>query len=62
MLDDTRKLGATNVLSSHLPAAIGKTDALLKIVESVPDAEPFVPPDHEAFAGIVAQMGPPPGA
>jgi hypothetical protein len=61
VLDDVRKLGATNVMSSHLPAAIGQTDALLKIIEAVPDAEPFVPPDHEAFAAIVAQMGPPPG-
>lgn len=60
VLDGVRKLGATNVLSSHLPPAVGQTDALLKILESVPDAEPFVPPDHEAFAGIVAQMGPPP--
>ena len=62
VLDDVRKLGATNVLSAHLPAAIGQTDALLKIIESVPDAEPFVPPDHEAFSAIAAQMGPPPGA
>lgn len=61
VLDGVRSLGARNVLSSHLPAAIGQTDALLKIIESVPDAEPFVPPDHEAFAAIVAQMGPPPG-
>jgi hypothetical protein len=62
VLDEVRKLGATNVLSSHLPAATGQTDSLLKIIESVPDAEPFVPPDHEAFAAIVAEMGPPPGA
>jgi hypothetical protein len=62
VLDGVRSLGATNVLSSHLPAATGQTEALLKILESVPDAEPFVPPDHEAFAAIVAQMGPPPGA
>ena len=61
VLDGVRKLGADNVLSSHLPAATGQTDALLKIIEAVPDAEPFVPPDHEAFAAIVAQMGPPPG-
>ncbi len=62
VLDDVRKLGATNVMTSHLPAAIGQTDVLLKILESVPDAEPFVPPDHEAFAAIAAQMGPPPRA
>lgn len=62
VLDGVRELNAANVLSSHLPAAIGQTDALLKILESVPDADPFVPPDHEAFAAIVSQMGPPPGS
>ncbi|HLI73295.1 MAG TPA: MBL fold metallo-hydrolase [Acidimicrobiales bacterium] len=60
VLDGVRQLDATNVLSSHLPAAKGCLDQFLKIVESVPDADPFVPPDHVAFAAIVAQMGPPP--
>ena len=62
VLDGVRKLGATTVLSAHLPAARGRLDDFLKIMESVPDADPFVPPDHEAFAAIVAQMGPPPGS
>ena len=61
VLDGVRKLGAVNVLSSHLPASTGQLDAFLKIIESVPDAEPFMPPDHAAFDAIVAQMGPPPG-
>jgi hypothetical protein len=61
VIDQARAIDATTVLSSHLPAATGRLDQLLKILESVPDAEPFVPPDAEAFAGIVAQMGPPPG-
>jgi hypothetical protein len=60
VVDDVRRLDATHILSSHLPYATGCLDQFLKIVESVPDAEPFVPPDHTAFAGIVAQMGPPP--
>lgn len=59
VLDDVRRLEATTVFSSHLPAARGRLDQFLKVVESAPDAERFVPPDHEAFAGIVAQMGPP---
>ena len=60
VIDGVRRLGATNVLSSHLPPATGRLDVLLKIIESVPDAEPFVPPDYEAFVAIVSQMGPPP--
>jgi hypothetical protein len=58
VLATVRGLGPDLVLSSHLPAASGCADQLLKIAESVPDAEPFVPPDHTAFAAIVAQMGP----
>jgi flavorubredoxin len=60
LLNQVRELDPTHVLSSHLPLATGRVDTLLKVLESVPEAAPFVPPDHVGFAEIVAQMGPPP--
>ena len=51
-LDGYRDLGAERVLSSHLPPAIGRIDRLLDFVASIPDAEPFIPPDATAFDTI----------
>lgn len=54
-LDEVRSLAPTTILSSHLPAAGGASlDGLLKVLEALPDAEPFVAPDLDAFAAIVA--------
>jgi glyoxylase-like metal-dependent hydrolase (beta-lactamase superfamily II) len=55
-LDEVRKLGSTSVFSSHLPAVRGRIEDLLKIVASVPDADPFVAPNAEQFAQIAAAM------
>jgi glyoxylase-like metal-dependent hydrolase (beta-lactamase superfamily II) len=43
------------VLSSHLPPAVGMADALLRIVDRVPDADPWVGPDQAALEAILAQ-------
>lgn len=56
-LDEVRKLAPTGIFSSHLPAAHRTSvDSFLKVLEALPDAEPFVAPDHVAFAEIVAAM------
>ena len=56
VLEGVRALGAEQVLSSHLPAAIGRVDALLDVVAAVPDADPFVAPDAATFALVAAAM------
>jgi hypothetical protein len=55
-LDQVRKLDPNLVLSSHLPPTTGRVEQLLKIVETVPDADPFVAPDAAAFREIVANL------
>ena len=57
LLDDVRRLRPTQVLSSHLPAA-GEAflDRFLHVLETLPDADPFVAPDHEAFQQMVTMM------
>ncbi len=61
VLAGVRRLQPTSIHSSHLPAAGGDSlDRFLQVLETVPDAEPFVPPGHEEFghllAAITAQM------
>jgi len=58
-LDEVRKLATTSVFSSHLPAVTGRIEDLLKIVASVPDADPFVAPNADEFAQIAAALQPP---
>jgi glyoxylase-like metal-dependent hydrolase (beta-lactamase superfamily II) len=44
VLDRVRQLQPTRIFSSHLPAASGTSlEAFLEVLESVPDAEPFIP-------------------
>ncbi|MGH8969983.1 MAG: MBL fold metallo-hydrolase [Actinomycetes bacterium] len=57
VLDRVRKLQPTRIFSSHLPAADGTSmEDFLKVLETVPDAEPFMPPDAEQFAQMIAAM------
>lgn len=49
-------LAPARLLSSHLPAASGGIDRFLAVLSNVPNAEPFVSPDPEAFAHIVAGL------
>jgi Metallo-beta-lactamase superfamily len=56
-LDEVRKLEPARVLSSHLPPATGRIDHLLKVVASVPEAEPFTAPNAAAFREIAAAIG-----
>lgn len=57
VLGRVRELHPTRIFSSHLPAASGTSlDHFLGVLETVPDAEPFLPPDQEQFAQMVAAM------
>lgn len=66
VLQRVRGLQPTNIFSSHLPAASGSSlDHFLSVLQTVPDAEPFVPPNHEQFGHLVAALtaaAQPPGA
>jgi hypothetical protein len=57
VVEQVTRLSPTTIFSSHLPAASGTSTAqLVKLLKSVPDADPFVPPDEEAFGAIVAGL------
>jgi glyoxylase-like metal-dependent hydrolase (beta-lactamase superfamily II) len=57
VLDRVRQLQPTRIFSSHLPAASGTSlEEFLTVLETVPDAEPFMPPDSEQFAQMIAAM------
>lgn len=57
VLDGVRRLQPTTILSSHLPAASGKSiDQFLDIIETVPDAEPAAAPSAEEFGQMLEAM------
>jgi hypothetical protein len=57
VLDGVRRLQPTRIFSSHLPAASGTSlERFLQVLESVPDAEPAIPPNHEEFGYMLAAM------
>lgn len=58
VLEDVRRLQPSRIFSSHLPAVSGTAlEGFLQTLETVPDAEPFMSPDHEDFAHMVAALG-----
>jgi hypothetical protein len=62
VLDGVRRLQPTRIFSSHLPAASGTSlENFLQVLESVPDAEPALPPNHEEFGLMLAAMMAPAG-
>lgn len=57
VLDNVRRLQPRRIFSSHLPAADGTSlEEFLTVLERVPDAERFVPPDSEQFAQMIEAM------
>ncbi len=57
VLEGVRRLQPTRIFSSHLPAASGTSlERFLEVLDSVPDAEPAVAPNHEEFAQMLAAM------
>ncbi len=58
VLDRVRQLKPSRIFSSHLPAASGTSlEEFLTVLETVPDAEPFMPPDAEQFVQMIEAMG-----
>lgn len=55
-----RDLAPSMVLSTHLPPAMGMLDVLLGHVRAARTATPFVGPDQNAFAAMLARAAPTP--
>jgi hypothetical protein len=58
VLDAVRQLDPSRVLSSHLPAASGSVESFLQVLRMLRDAEPFIPPNDEAFQQMLALVAP----
>jgi glyoxylase-like metal-dependent hydrolase (beta-lactamase superfamily II) len=57
VLDRVRQIQPRQIFSSHLPAASGTAlEDFLRVLEQVPTAERFVPPDSEQFAEMIKAM------
>jgi flavorubredoxin len=57
VLERVRRLEPTAIYSSHLPAASGTSlGNFINLLQAVPDAEPFIAPDHEAFTHLAAAL------
>jgi hypothetical protein len=57
VLDRVRQIQPTRIFSAHLPAANGThMEDFLSFLETVPDAEPFVPPNAEEFGHLIEAM------
>jgi hypothetical protein len=57
VLDGVRRLQPTRIFSSHLPAASGTSlDNFLQVLETVPDAQPAIAPNHEQFQHMLAAL------
>ena len=57
VLDRVRQLQPRRIFSSHLPVASGTAlEDFLRVLEQVPTAERFVPPDSEQFAEMIKAM------
>jgi len=55
-LDEVRGMAPKNILSGHLPPAIGMDGRLLELLAGVPASTPFVAPDQSALVQILAAM------
>jgi hypothetical protein len=57
ILDRVRQIQPRRIFSSHLPAASGTAlEEFLGVLQQVPTAEPFVPPDSEQFAEMIKAL------
>jgi len=55
-LNKIREMDPKIIFSSHLPPARDKTKQFLKLLDSLPTSQPFVPPNQAALEGTLAQM------
>lgn len=59
VLDEVRALAPTSILSSHLPAASGRSvDGFVDVLSSVPDAPPVLGPSAEEFSMMLEALAP----
>jgi hypothetical protein len=57
ILDRVRQIQPRRIFSSHLPAASGTAlEEFLRVLEQVPTAERYVPPDADQFAEMIEAM------
>jgi glyoxylase-like metal-dependent hydrolase (beta-lactamase superfamily II) len=57
ILDRVRQVQPRRIFSSHLPAASGtELEEFLRVLQQVPTAERYVPPDSEQFAEMIKAM------
>ena len=57
VLDRVRQIQPRWIFSSHLPAASGTAlEEFLRVLQQVPTAERYVPPDSEQFAQMIKAM------
>lgn len=56
VLNLVRDMAPKTILSSHLPAAHGMADTLLRHLEAAPAANPFIGPDQPALDTMLRQM------
>ncbi len=56
-LDGLRRLRPSLLLSSHGVLARGQTDRLIDAMATIPDLDPFVPPDQARFEALRPEMG-----
>lgn len=57
-IEPLRAMAPSAVLSTHLPPAIGCTDALLDVLRRTPGADPFTGPDQRALEEMLAGFAP----
>jgi len=55
-LDGVRRMAPKAILSSHLPPARGSNERFLKLLLTLPAAQPFVAPGQVALEQLMAQM------
>lgn len=57
VLSNVRQLQPRHIFSSHLPAAKGTSlEEFLTVLGTVPDAEPFMPPNAQEFAHMIEAL------
>ena len=61
VLNRVRELEPETILSSHLPPASDMNDEFLKLMQALPDSEPFVGPNQADLEAMLAQMTQRPG-
>ncbi len=57
VLDELRQVGLELILSSHSLPTASRTELLFAAMATLPELEPFVPPDQSRFEELRGEMG-----